>query len=176
MGAWERGCTDLSAFLPEANGPSATRVPSILRISVSTRPDQDGSERRYTFPKSHRLKRRRLIRSLFDRGRDDVHTEAVGCVRLLFRVVDRDAIGFDVPIQVGFAPGRRVESGVQRNRIRRLLREVYRVHQHTLVDLFVCRADALIVMILFRGDPDEADDCIERDLPRAMEQVATHFE
>ncbi|WP_105012407.1 ribonuclease P protein component [Salinibacter sp. 10B] len=143
---------------------------------MSDRPDQDDSERRYTFPRSHRLKRRRLIRSLFDRSRDDVDTVAVGCVRLLYRVVDREAIGHDVPLQVGFAPGRRVDSGVERNRVRRLLREVYRVHQHTLVDLFLRRSEALIVMILFRGAPAQADECIEQDLPRAMQQVASRFE
>jgi ribonuclease P protein component len=142
---------------------------------VPERPDQRDPDRQYTFPASHRLKRRRLIRSLFDRSRDDVDTVAVGCVRLLFRVVDPEAVGHDVPLQVGFAPGRRVESGVERNRVRRLLREVYRVHQHTLVDLFVRRPDVLIVMILFRGPPDEADDGIEQDLPRAMERVATRF-
>ncbi len=129
-------------------------------------------ERRLTFPPSYRLKRRRLIRSLFDRDRDDVQTVAIGCVRLLYRVVHRAALGHDVPLQVGFAPGPRAESGVERNRIRRLLREVYRVHQYTLVDPFLCRPDALIVMILFRGAPAQADDCIERDLPRAMRRVA----
>ena len=133
-------------------------------------------ERRRTFPPSYRLKRRRLIRSLFDRGRDDVQTVAVGCVRVLCRVVEREALGQDVPLQVGFAPGSRAESGVERNRIRRLLREVYRVHQYTLVDLFVCRPNALIVMVLFRGAPEQAEDGIERDLPRAMRQVAARFE
>ena len=135
------------------------------------RPDQRDPDRRYTFPRSHRLKRRRLIRSLFDRSRDDVDTVAVGGVRLLFRVVDREALGHDVPVQVGFAPGRRVESGVERTRVRRLLREVYRVHQHTLTDRFEARPDALIVMILFRGDPARAD-AIWDDLPRALTQAA----
>jgi ribonuclease P protein component len=139
---------------------------------VESRPDQERPDRRYTFPRSHRLKRRRLIRSLFDRSRDDVGTVAVGCVRLLYRVVDRTETGHDVPIQVGFAPGSRVESGVERNRVRRLLREVYRVHQHTLVDLFVRRPTTLIIMILFRGAPEQAEACIERDLPRAMDRAA----
>jgi ribonuclease P protein component len=130
------------------------------------------AERRLTFPPSYRLKRRRLIRSLFDRNRDDVQTVAVGCVRVIYRVVGRDALGHDVPLQVGFAPGPRAESGVERNRIRRLLREVYRVHQYTLVDPFVCRPEALILMLLFRGAPAQADACIERDLPRAMQRVA----
>jgi len=139
------------------------------------RPDQTDSKRRYTFPKSHRLKRRRLIRSLFDRRRDDVYTVAVGCVRLLCRIVDREQLGHDVPLQVGFAPGRRVSSGVERNRVRRLLREVYRVHQHTLVDLFVSRPDALIGMILFRGAPAQAND-IHDDLPAAMTRMATDLQ
>jgi ribonuclease P protein component len=68
-----------------------------------------------------------------------------------------------------------VESGVERNRVRRLLREVYRVHQHTLVDLFVSRPDALIVMILFRGAPAQAD-AIHDDLPAAMTRLATDLQ
>ena len=130
------------------------------------------AERRLTFPPSYRLKRRRLIRSLFDRDRTDVQTVAEGCVRGLYRVVEREILGHDVPLQVGFAPGPRAESGVERNRIRRLLREVYRVHQYTLVDPFVCRPDALIAMLLFRGAPAQADTCIERDLPRTMQRIA----
>jgi len=127
--------------------------------------------RRLTFPRSHRLKRKRLIRSLFDRSRSDVDTVATGCVRLLFRLATPDEVGHDVPLQIGFAPGRRVSSGVERNRVRRLLREVYRVHQPLLVDLFAHRPDVLLVMVLFRGDPDRADD-IKRDLPRALRHCA----
>jgi ribonuclease P protein component len=140
-------------------------------------PPSDGNEAssRHTFPRTHRLKRRRLIRSLFDRSRTDVGTLASGCVRLVYRVVPREAIGHDVPLQIGFAPGRRVQNAVQRNRVRRVLREVYRVHQYLLVDLFVRRKDALIVMVLFRGDPAAAGDCIPRDLPTAMRRVADRF-
>lgn len=137
---------------------------------MADRPDQREPDRRYTFPKSHRLKRRRLVRSLFDRSRDDVATVAVGCVRLLFRVVDREALGYDVPVQVGFAPGGRAEPGVERNRVRRLLREAYRTHQHAVTDPFAEREDALIVMILFRGNPAHAD-AIWQDLPRALKRM-----
>ncbi len=132
-------------------------------------------ERRQTFPRTHRLKRQRLIRSLFDRRRTDVGTVAVGGVRLLYRVVPRAATGHDVPLQIGFAPGRRVRNAVERNRVRRLLREVYRTHQHVLVDLFACRPEALVVMALFRGDPARAATCIPQDLPRALGQAARHL-
>lgn len=136
-------------------------------------PDESlDADRRLTFPRSHRLKRQRLIRSLFDRSRSDVHTVAVGCIRLLYRVVDREAIGYDVPLQIGFSPGPRARSGVKRTRVRRLLRETYRVHQHRLTDGCRGRDDALIVMVLFRGTPSNAGSCIPRDLPRALTRVA----
>ena len=129
-------------------------------------------DRRLTFPRSHRLKRQQLIRSLFDRSRSDVRTVAVGCIRLLYRMVDRDTIGYDVPLQIGFSPGPRARSGVKRTRVRRLLRETYRVHQHRLTDCCRERDDALIAMVLFRGAPEKARTCISRDLPRALSRAA----
>ncbi len=133
------------------------------------------AERALAFPRAARLKRRRLIRPLFDRNREDVGTVAVGCVRLLYRTVPRAQTGYDVPVQVGFAPGR-VRTAVLRNRIRRLFRAVYRVHQHTLVDLFLHRPETLTVMVLFRGRPETAKACIPRDLPQALEQLAAACE
>ncbi len=97
---------------------------------------------------------------------------AVGCVRLLFRTVPRIETGHDVPLQIGFVPGRRARSAVARNCIKRHLREVYRVRQRILVDLFQHRPDTLVVMVLFRGDPVEATVCIGRDLPRALQRLA----
>ena len=126
------------------------------------------------FPCATRLKRRRLIRPLFDRNRADVGTVAVGCVRLLYRTVPRAQTGYDVPVQIGFAPGR-TRTAVVRNRIRRLLREVYRVHQYTLVDLFAHRPETLTVMVLFRGRPETASTCIPRDLPDALECLAAQY-
>ena len=135
-------------------------------------PDADEpTPRSQRFPRAARLKRRRLIRPLFDRRRTDVGTVAAGCVRLLFRTVAPDVLGQEVPVQVGFAPGR-TRTAVERNRIRRLLREVYRRHQFLLVDLFLRRPDALTMMVLFRGRPEAAGDCIPRDLPRALARAA----
>ena len=133
----------------------------------------DMAGRAYRFPHANRLKRRRLIRPLFDS--DDVGTVAVGCVRLLFRTVAREETGYDTPVQIGFAPGR-LRGAVVRNRVRRLLREGYRVRHHVLVDRFQHRPDTLTVMVLFRGRVETASTCIPRDLPRALEQLAARFE
>lgn len=80
----------------------------------------------------------------------------------------QDEVGEDVPIQVGFSPGRKARPAVVRNRVRRLLREVYRVNQHILIDLFRDREAVLTMMILFRGDPSTAGADIPRDLPVVM--------
>ncbi len=127
--------------------------------------------RALALPRAARLKRRRLIRPLFDRTRDDVGTVAVGCVRLLYRVVPRAQTGSDARVQAGFAPGR-VRTAVARNRIRRLLREHYRVHQHTLADVFLDRPETLTVMVLFRGRRETAASCIPSDLPLALQRLA----
>ncbi len=119
-----------------------------------------------------RLKRRRLIRPLFDRSRSDVRSLSVGCVRLIYRRAPREEVGADAPVQVGFAVGRGVRKAVTRNRLKRIMREVYRVHQHLLVDLFSQTPGTLTLMVLFRGDPKRGRACIPRDLPEALRRLA----
>lgn len=133
------------------------------------------ASRSYRFPRAHRLKEQRLIRPLFDRRRTDVKTVAVGCVRLLYRMVRSDEMRQHVPLQIGFAPGR-TATAVQRNSIKRSMREVYRVHQHILIDLLLHKEEVLTVMALFRGRPEQAQACLPRDLPEALRRVAARIE
>lgn len=123
------------------------------------------------FPRSRRLKRRRLIRPLFERGRDDVGAVTVGVVRVLYRTVPREATGCDAPLQVGFAPGRR-STNAARTHVRRLLRETFRVHQGPLVERFAGRPDCLTLFVLFRGREETAGGDLRRDLPKALARLA----
>ncbi len=123
------------------------------------------------FPRSRRLKRRRLLRPLFDRDRADVERVRAGTVVLLARTVLRAETGHDVGLQVGFAPGRR-RTNALRTRVRRHLRETFRLCQGPLLDRFGDRPDALTVMVLFRGRDDAAAEAIRRDLPRALDRLA----
>ena len=123
------------------------------------------------FPRSRRLKRRRLIRPLFERDRTDVQRVRAGTVVLLTRTVPRADTGHDVGLQVGFAPGRR-RTNALRTQVRRHLRETFRLHQQALLDRFGDRPDALTVMVLFRGRDADAGEAIRRDLPRALARLA----
>ncbi len=127
---------------------------------------------RHTLPRRSRLKRRRLIRALFDRSRSDVHTLAHGCIRLVYRMAAADEVALDVPVQVGFIPGKRIRTATARNRIKRLLRETYRVHQHPLHAACITQPSTLTLMILFRGTAAHAAPCIRRDLPVLLKRLA----
>lgn len=130
---------------------------------------QAGPARRNTFPRSVSLKQRRLLGPLFRRGQ--AQTLASGSIRLLYGCVAAEHVPGGVPVQVALIPGR-CATAVARNRIRRALREVYRVHQHGLVDLFLCRPDALTLAILYRGRGARPFESVSRDLPPLLDRLA----
>ena len=85
--------------------------------------------------------------------------------------IERAATGVDTPLQVGFAPGRR-QTAVLRNRLRRLMRETFRLHQAPLIERFAERPDTLTLFILFRGREATAGPDLRRDLPEAVARLA----
>ncbi|MFT4062651.1 MAG: ribonuclease P protein component [Edaphocola sp.] len=84
---------------------------------------------RYTLKAAERLKLRKQIETLFQRG------EAFSVLRLrvvyLLAAAGNTAAGS--PVRVGFSiPKKRLKKAVQRNRVRRLLREAWRHQKHDL--------------------------------------------
>jgi ribonuclease P protein component len=128
--------------------------------------------RSYRFPRSRRLKRQRLIRPLFERGRSDVESVRVGPVVVRYGWTNQAEVGVDSPFQVGFAVGRGIGSKPRRNRLRRVMREVVRLHQHDLLDALAGRPEVLTLMVLYRGRPDAADAAVRRALPEALARVS----
>lgn len=121
------------------------------------------------FPRSMRLKRRRLIKSLFDRSNPEVESVVTTNVRILYRFVPSSATGTDAPIQVGFAPGR-CKNAVQRNRLRRCMREVWRTHQHLIDPKHFPSAESLILMILVQS-PRHVEK-LSKDIVQAMRSLS----
>ena len=81
---------------------------------------------RFTFKKEEKLKSQKLIEQLFDKG----NSLSEFPLRIVYLKLEHSS---NYPIQAGFSvPKRKFKKAVDRNRIKRLLRESYRQHKHTL--------------------------------------------
>jgi len=143
---------------------------------VSLEAGEDTRAIRATFPRARRLKRRRLIRPLFQRNAPDVGRVRMGAVRVLYRIVSRAETGLDTPVQVGFAPGR-TRTAVERNQLRRAMRETFRTHQEPLLRQLADRpTETLTLFILSQSRDASSMDALRRDLPRALAKLADRIE
>ncbi len=83
---------------------------------------------RFTFKKEEKLKSKKLIEELFEKG--DYFTKFP--LRIKFLKIDHSS---ENTIQTGFsAPKRKFKKAVDRNRVKRLMREAYRKNKHLLID------------------------------------------
>lgn len=103
----------------------------------------------YSFPKKEKLKSKKLIDQLFAEGRSVSNFP----IKLIYLKTE---LPYDVPIQAGVTvPKKNFKSAVARNRIKRLLRESYRLNKH-LVFNNSKGAFAFLFLYLGKEMPDYA--------------------
>lgn len=113
------------------------------------------AHRRYRLPKSHRLRKPGEFRAVYDLNT----RKRVGPFTVLGR-----ANGLTHP-RLGLSVGRRVGHAVRRHRVKRLLREAFRLEQHDLP------AGVDLVVVAYAHDAIELDE-VRRLLRRGAESVA----
>jgi ribonuclease P protein component len=104
---------------------------------------------RNTFKAYERLKREQHIDTLFRNGK----AYSVLPLRFIYHIVQRgDELS---PVRVGFSvPKKRFRKAVQRNRIKRLVREAWRLNKHLLYASLPAATQLHLFIIFTEGDPD----------------------
>jgi ribonuclease P protein component len=96
----------------------------------------------FTFGKQEKLKRRKLIEQVFAEGK----SIAVPPLRLVYI----QSPGMDVTIQAGVSVStRNFKKAVHRNRVKRILREAYRLNKNGLTEHLAASGKHLALFILY---------------------------
>ena len=118
---------------------------------------------RFTLEKADKLKSRKLIEQLFSEG-DRVKSYPF---HMVFLPVDNDRI---TTLQVGFSvPKRNIKLAVNRNRIKRLMREVYRKNKNLFSEGI---NEKYIFMLVYTA----RNEIKYEDLELAIKKLATKFQ
>ncbi len=102
-------------------------------------------KQRYTFKKEEKLKSRKTIEQLFKEGKSFSNFP--------FRVIWQFTEVSGDPLQTGFAvSSKHFKKAVDRNRIKRLMREAYRLQKNDLQDHLKQQQKQLAVFIIYVGN------------------------
>ena len=124
------------------------------------------SPTRNTFKKSERLCSRLLMERLFQGGS---HSVSAYPLRAVFLPVDtEDQKGVSVLISV---PKKRFHDAVDRNRVKRQLREAYRKHKHALAEKMADREQGLLIAFIYVSSQIESTASIEKRMVRLLEKI-----
>ena len=122
---------------------------------------------RYTFKKSERLCSRILMDRLFQ---GDNHSVSAYPLRAVFLLVDlTEQEGVSVLMSV---PKKRFHDAVDRNRVKRQLREAYRKHKHALAEQMATRKQGLLIAFIYVSAQIESTAYIEKRMTRLLEKIA----
>lgn len=101
--------------------------------------------KKFTLKKEERLKRRKIIEKLFSEGR------AVTAFPIRVQYKKDDPL-LTVPLQAGFSvSSRNFKKAVDRNRIKRLMREAYRLQKAPLEQALQTKQQHLALFLIYTG-------------------------
>ncbi len=127
---------------------------------------------RHTFKKEERLCSQAIIKQLFEDG----ESFAIFPFRLVYKVIDLPA---NVPSQITFSVAKkRIRKAVDRNRIKRIMREVYRLNKSKHYEHFEKSEKQCAMLLMYLGPKDLkyaiAEEKIIRVLKRLIKEHESH--
>ena len=123
--------------------------------------------KKYTYGKDEKLKRRKLINEIFETGESFPNYP----FRVFYKVMDFET---DVKAQVGVSVSKRnFKHAVDRNRIKRLMREAYRLNKHTLINNI---DQQVVVMIIYTQRKELPLDLIKSKMNSTLKKLCAELE
>ena len=118
------------------------------------------------FPKREHIVSTRLIEQLFSSGSTSM---AAYPLRAVFRMVERSQT--DVPVHVLISvPKKRFKHAVDRNRVKRQVREAYRQHKQPLVDA-IPAGQSLLLGFIWVGDSLDASSIVVSRIAKLLTRI-----
>ena len=119
----------------------------------------------YNFNKQEKLKSRKLIEKLFAGGK----TFLVFPVKVVYMIVDEP---MDFPIKIGVSASKKnFKTAVDRNRIKRLLRENYRLNKHPLHDYMTNNGKQVALFFMFIDKTLPENSLLQKKMPLIIDKL-----
>lgn len=120
----------------------------------------------FRFYPHERLKGKRLIMRLFEEG------NSKGMYPLRFVWLHTPERLGPAPVRVAFGVSRRnFKSAVKRNKLKRRMREAWRLHKHEAYDAIQTLNGQIALMIIYTGKEEKGFDDIEKTVKRAIRKL-----
>ena len=122
-----------------------------------------------TFPKAEHLCGEIRISQLFSEGKAFI----VYPLRIVYRVVDKS----EIPVKVMFSvPKKRFKRAVKRNRLKRLMRETYRLNKKILTDTAIHHQLTIEMAVGYVSDELVDFETMQSKMVSALNKIAAKFQ
>ena len=121
---------------------------------------------KHTFPKNERLSWKRHIDRLFQEGASFV----VFPLRVIYLPIDKDDSDASVSMLVSVAK-KRLKHAVNRNYIKRRVRESYRLRKHDLMCLYSEKNKKLLLAFLYLDNTNSSFEKIDRAMTKVIQTI-----
>lgn len=128
------------------------------------------SPTRNTFKKNERLCSRILMDHLFQ---GDNRTASSYPIRAVFLPVE-EAVQKGVSVLIS-VPKKRFHDAVDRNRVKRQIREAYRKNKHALVEQVVQSGKGLLVAFIYVSAEIESTEYVEKRVIRLLDKIGAEL-